>query len=261
MEDVIFDKKLSEQMPREHVEVIQDYFLAIRTILKTKSIYPLKPAGVIIYEKLFAIKVSLDTCYWWIENPLLTRVWSLLSIGLAMAKKEALELKTAYKWIHKITSILDAKGIDESQAKTRLIAYINSIQAGNNPNLISWAQYINRITRNWVDGLFVYLTQPLLPTTNNALEQFNLAVKKVYRKITGHKNTQRFLSRSADTVALFLSILENNDIYSLIADVSYEQFLAFREGLTQKTLRRKLYSIRHYLDHFLFNLETKWSLL
>ncbi len=261
MEEIIFDKNLCEQMPEEHVEIIQDYFLAIRTILKTKSIYPLKPAGVIIYEKLSTIKESLDTCCSWIDNPLLAKVRSLLSVGLAMAKKEALELKIAYLWIHKIASLLDAKKMDESQAKIRLIAYIGSIQAGNNPNLVSWAQYVKRITHKWVDGLFVYLVQPLLPTTNNDLEQFNLAVKKVHRKITGHKNTQRFLSRSADTVALFLSILESNDIYSLVANISHSEFVAAREGITQKILRQKLHSIKHCLDNFIFDLEVKWSLL
>ena len=246
-------------IPEAEIRVIIDYCLAIETLLKRKSVYPLKPGGLRLYQDLLEIMESMMNCYQHTCNRFLEGLLSLLSGVLNEFKEYAAYLEISYSWIYKIAKKLDVLKGNEEEAKQELKDLLNSFNPQNDPTLILWLAHIKTVTNNWLPWLFKYLAQPLLPKTNNELETFNGKIKKIYRKITGRKQTQNFVSRFGVAVSILLSVPEKLNWLIKFSMVPYEQFRVEREKLAQKEQRGKVYRIRRDLSEFLFELEVRWS--
>jgi len=148
----------------KEISIALDYCLAIKVILKRKSVYPTKPGGLRLYQQLMEIKDSLVSCYCYNENRFLRKLISLVSEVIDDEVSEYVKYLTiSYQWIYKITSKLKVSQGSEEQAQQNLIHVVNSFSHHDDPTLCEWLSHIKRVTTAWLPGLFRYLAQPLLP--------------------------------------------------------------------------------------------------
>jgi hypothetical protein len=249
----------ARQIPIREVEVILDYCLAIKTVLKMKSVYPLKPGGLRLYQKLKEIRQSLMNCRVYVGNFLLEKLLELLTNVINEFEGYVKHLEISYQWIHRIATRLNASSGEEVEAQQSLVRLIDSFGPQNETTLSAWLSHMKRVTGDWLPWLFKYLSQPLLPKTNNDLEAFNGKVKKTHRKITGRKHSQNFVARFGEPVAVLLSMPKDANWQLKFSLVPYRQFRTERERLAQNALRSKLHKIRRDLSDYLFDLELRWS--
>lgn len=192
-------------------------------------------------------------------NFLLEKLVTLLTNVINEFEGYVKYLEISYLWIHRIASRLNAASGQETEAQQSLVRLIDSFAPQNDTTLATWLGHVKTVTSSWLPGLFKYLSQPLLPKTNNGLEVFNGKVKKTHRKITGRKRSQNFVARFGEPVAILLGMPKNMDWQLKFSSVPYCRFRAERERLTQNDLRSKIYKIRRDLSDYLFDLELKWS--
>jgi len=162
-------------------------------------------------------------------------------------------------WIHRIATRLNASSGEELEAQQNLVRLIDSFEYQNDTTLSTWLDHVKKVTNNWSPWLFKYLSQPLLPKTNNDLEVFNGKIKKTHRKITGRKRSQNFVARFGEPVAVLLSMTKDANWQLKFSLIPYRQFRTERERLSQNELRSKVYKIRRNLSDYLFDLELRWS--
>ena len=241
------------------VQVILDYCLAIKTPLKRKSVYPLKPGGLRLYQGLRELEQSLVHCHGYAGNFLLEKLLALLTTVVAEFEEYAKHLQVSYQWLHRVATRLNALAGTEAAAQQSLVSLIDALRPQTDPTLASWLGHMQAVTSGWLPRLFKYLAQPLLPKTNNGLEVFNGMVKKTHRKITGRKRSQNFVARFGEPVAILLGMTKEVNWRLKFSVVPYRQFRAERERLGQKELRSKVYKIRQNLGDYLFGLELRWS--
>lgn len=220
----------------------------------------MKPGSIRIYDKLLAVKKSIENCFVFEGHAILRKIYTFVSRVIHNHKKEIQQLKIPYSWIYKIASLIDVSNTDEVKAKSVLKNYVNSIPIQESGNLEHLRKHIKKLTISWLPNMFTYLSFPSLPKTNNGLEHFNCYVKRVYRKITGRKNAQLFLVNYGETVAFLLSMDKETDLHSIFSLIPYNYFVYVRNEITAKTKRSKIFSIQRSLQDFLFQLEINWSL-
>lgn len=241
------------------VQVILNYCLAIKTMLKRKSVYPLKPGGLRLYQGLRDLQQSLVNCRDYAGNFLLEKLLALLTNVTNELEAYAQHLQISYHWVHRIATRLNILAGHEIEAQQSLVSLIDSFGPQNDTTLASWLGHVKNVTSGWLPWLFKYLEQPLLPKTNNGLEVFNSKVKKTHRKITGRKHSQNFVARFGEPVAIALGMPKDVNWQLKFSLVPNRLFRAERARLAQTDLRHKVYKIRRNLSDYLFDLELGWS--
>ncbi len=239
----------------------KDYFIAIKTILKIKSNFPFKPSSICIYDKLSDINESISNCLIWETSEILTKIYTFVNESIETCQEEIQQMKIAYSWVYKISSLIDATNNTEFKATKTLKDYIESIPMQKNEYLENFRAYVVKITTSWLPNMFTFLSFSFLPKTNNDLEHFNGYIKRVYRKITGRKKIQLFLANYGEFVAFLLSMPEKDNLRSVFAVIPYSQFIDTRNKLLPKTIRSNIFAIKRNLQDFVFQLEMKWSSL
>ena len=247
---------------QEDRQVVGEYCLAIRTIITEDGQYPLESPGVSLYEKLSAIRESIERCVQRRSHPLLEQLLVGLSV-LMVCAPEYQRLKQGFEWIRQIAHRLgNPSDSRRGWAFRRLEEWLAKTKA-TQEHLDPWQQEIlshfEKVTESFGVGLFEYLRQPWLPRANNDLEVFIGRTKKSRRKITGRKNTTAFILREGRFVAIlfglpkeFLSIAR---LSAVPRDAFREHLVALREGRDQK----KRWQIRHHFLEYLKVLETQWQ--
>lgn len=86
----------------EEIELVLEYCLVIKTILKKKSVYPTKPSGLIVYQDLVEVKKSLISCNNYEENSFLKKLLDLLSKIIDEVSEYVKTLAIGYKWFFRI---------------------------------------------------------------------------------------------------------------------------------------------------------------
>ena len=107
--------------------------------------------------------------------------------------------------------------------------------------------------------LFTYVEQPLLPRTNNDLEQFIGRMKKARRQATGRKNTQEYILREGQYVAILYGLPEVDSYIARFADVDFGAFRETLERMRRKQERSNAWRVRRDLAGYLKDLEETWS--
>ena len=124
----------------KEIHMILDYCLTIKTLLKRKSVYPLKPGGLRLYQDLIDIKSSLLNWSYYNGNFFLTKLLSILSRVLNDIEVEEYVkyLKISYQWIYRTASKLKASECSENQAQQNLASLISSFDRQNDATRASW---------------------------------------------------------------------------------------------------------------------------
>ena len=238
-------------------EVVRDYCLAVRTVLRADGKYPLEPAGLCLWRRLQQLKASLVRVLDQRNDPQLRRLLKLLGTRDAYALSSA-RLETAFGWVHQSAQLLDS-AFPRVEAQAQRCDYVAGLASGNDAWRGEVAPHLWKQTQAFAWGLFVYRAEPQLPRTNNELELFIGAVKKSHRHVTGRKNTTAFILREGRAVALFSSLPAPADWVTTFVGVNWEHFQAALADLRRTDERRKAWQARRNLLSYLQDLETRWA--
>lgn len=247
-------ERQAEQSPTKEAQVVADYSLAIRTVMRDDGKYPLEPPGVQLYQKLELIAASVERVKTIQPSAMLKKLSRMLAV-LNVFQKEYEKLVMLFSWIYQIAHLLEVKTSYE-EARSQLLACLQEIkQHGIAPEMNSITAYLEKITVAFAPHLFEYLKQPLLPRTNNDLELFIGRVKKARRHITGRKNTQEFILREGSFVAILFGLpapLPWGDVFARVNPHDFHHSLSL---LRQTAKRRKCWHARRDLVAYLAALE------
>ena len=238
-------------------QVVRDYCLTLRTVMREEGKYPLDPAGISLYDKLAAIAASLRRALEQHPSAKLQRLLTLLGV-LGRCETEYARLVEAWSWIHQLAHLL-AHASDRAEATTEILSYATGLKEGASENLREIAQYVEKLTQAFAPYLFAYLDQPLLPRTNNELELFIGQLKKSRRQVTGRKNVSAYLLREGRAVALLFGLPAGENWLDCFAKVEMARFGERLAELRRTEERSKCWQIRRRLQGFLSGLEQLWQ--
>jgi hypothetical protein len=248
-------KAATQQTPA--AGVVQDYCLAVRTVMRADGKYPLEPAGLALWERLQQLKGSLACALEQRDDPQLRRLLKLVATSDQWALPSA-RLMTAFGWIHQIAQLLESE-LSRAAAEAHLCDYVASLVPGDDTWLAEIAAHLWKQTQAFAPGLFVYREEARLPRTNNELEIFIGALKKGHRHVTGRKNTTAFILREGRAVAIFYSLPAPADWATTFAGLHWNHFQAALAELRRTDERRKAWQARRNLSSYVHGLETRWS--
>ena len=193
-------------------KVVLGYSNALRSLLLERGDPPLKPPGILVFERLQMVKNSLQRC---LERSKDSRLASLLRLA---SKPDNLQkaydvLKEQQGWLLNIAHMLDpdnTPGTPSREAREKgeaaLREYVDSLIdkfSGTDPRRDAFLKNIRMFTPSFLPGLFTCFEHPLLPRTNNDLERFIRANKGRYRRITGRHSWSSFILREGEFVVFF----------------------------------------------------------
>ena len=247
-------ERQAEKVPTKEAQVVADYCLAIRTVMRDDGKYPLEPPGLQLYQKLQLIAASVERVMVAHPSALLKRLSRMLAV-LHLFQREFEQFVILFSWIHHIAHLLEAKTSCE-QAQSQLLTLVNDLQHScPHTELLDLVTYGQKITVAFTPHLFEYLKHPLLPRTNNDLELFIGRLKKSRRHVTGRKNTQEFILREGSFVAILFGLPQTTNWVEAFPNVNLNDFRHTLKLLRQTEKRRKCWHARRDLGAYLSALE------
>jgi len=253
-------REVERRVATEHSDearVVGGYCLAIREVMRDDGKYPLDPAGITLYDKLEKIGSSLKKAVAQRGSMKLERLLTILSV-ISTLTKQYTRLVVVWSWIHGLARLL-GEGETRAEAEAGLQEYARSLPRGGDSWLDECAAHIEKLTRSHVPKLFAFKDQPMLPKTNNDLEVFIGQLKKDRRRVTGRKDTCRFILREGRAVALLQSLPTQPEWVEAFAAVDIEHFQKTLEELRRADERSQAWQIRRDLQAYLFHLEQDWK--
>jgi hypothetical protein len=247
-------ERQAEKVPTKEAQVVADYCLAIRPVMRDDGKYPLEPPGLQLYQKLQLIAASVERVMVAHPSALLKRLSRMLAV-LHLFPREFAQLVSLFSWIHQIAHLLEAKTSCE-QAQSQLLTCVNDLQHScPHAELLDLVTYVQKITVAFTPHLFEYVKHPLLPRTNNDLELFIGRLKKSRRHVTGRKNTQEFILREGSFVAILFGLPHTTNWVDAFPNVNLNAFRHTLKLLRQTEKRRKCWHARRDLGAYLSALE------
>ena len=250
------EESVKKMEPSVEKTVAGDYCLAIRTVMRQDGKYPLEPGGLQLYKHLFEITASIERALTVGASRPLERLARML-VTVKDFSQAAKRLSTAYEWVHSIAQLLDAEG-SSSAACGRLTAHVEGLEAKRDRELNGYRKHIRKLTEAFAPKLFAYLDQPLLPRTNNELELFIGRIKKSRRQATGRKNTQEFIVREGQYVAVLYGLPAGSNLIEGLTQVDMAALRQTLEHLRRQEERSKAWRARRDLPGYLVKLEQSW---
>jgi hypothetical protein len=250
-------ERRAETSPSKEAQVVADYCLAIRTVMRDDGKYPLEPPGLRLYQKWQLIAASVERVM--VAHPsALLRKLSRMRAGLNVFQKEYEQLVILFSWVYQIAHLLKAPTSCE-EAQAQLLTFVHELKQSSLPTeLLRVVTYVEKITVAFAPHLFAYLKQPLLPCTNNDLELFIGRIKKSRRHITGRKNTQEFILREGTFVAMLYGLPQPDSWVDAFSRVNSNDFHHNLNLVRQIDKRRKCWHVRRDLPAYLTALEQPW---
>jgi hypothetical protein len=252
-------ERQAEKSLTKEAQVVADYCLAIRTVMRDDGKYPLDPPGVKLYQQLQLIAASVERVMVVHPSALLKKLSRMLTV-LNLFQQKFEQLMILFSWIYHIAHLLKADSSYED-AQSQLLTFVHQLQHScPHEELLSLVAYVEKITVAFTPHLFDYLKQPLLPRTNNDLELFIGHIKKSRRHVTGRKNTQEFILREGCFVAILFGFPQVTNWVDVFAQVNPHDFYHTLNLLRQTDKRSKCWQVRRNLGAFLAALEQPWVL-
>jgi hypothetical protein len=250
-------ERQAEQSANKEAQVVADYCIAVRTVMRDDGRYPLEPPGVKLYRQWQLIAASVERVMAAHPSALLKRLWRMLAV-LSAFQQEFEQLEILFHWIHYIAHLLKSEtGGEEAQAE--VVAFVHGLQQScPHAELLSLVAYVEKITLAFIPHLFEYIKQPLLPRTNNDLELFIGRLKKSRRHATGRKNTHAFILREGSMVAILFGLPPTDNWVDAFSRVDPNDFQQTLRLLRQTDKRSKCWRARHDLEAYLASLEQPW---
>lgn len=237
--------------------ITRRYCVALREVLRDDGKYPLEPPGLKLYDKLQQIDASLARALTQRTSAKLQRLRTLLAGATALAKTQA-RLVLAWLWLYELAARLDTDAT-RAEATAALVAYVDSLPAGQDETLNEWAAHLQKLTHAFAPKLFAFHDETRLPKTNNDLEVFIGQLKKSRRRVTGRKDTTQFILREGRAVAYLQSLPDKPEWITAFAHIDVAHFRAALTDLRNAPQPSLAWQVRHDLAAYLAHAEQEWG--
>jgi hypothetical protein len=261
------EKRVPTELEGEECDVVLGYLQAVRALLVVKGKAPLYPPGIMVYEYLQLIKESINDALLHKENADLNSLLTILKKTDTFTD-EYTSLKLSQSWVVKVANILDPEEYKDmspeagkEQAQTDLRGFLLELEEleKEHPEHKLLIRDIIKMTHSYWDGLFACFANPLIPRTNNDLEQFFRALKSGHRRVTGRMSWDDYIIRIGE-FAVFDLKQDISQLTKRIQTVSYEELAEVRK-LWDKRVENSRRQGRFRKDpkQYLDNLLDKWK--
>ena len=186
----------------EQVEIESALKRRIRYLLTLKGRPPFRLAGIEIYERLREVADNLVEMGAHRPSPCLEQLQQGLADALTLFQDNYRDVRQGADWLHHIADLLDPQDKPVrtgQQVQTALLSYLTDMRRQSHANavLAGFAQQIDKITHNYLEGLFHAYDIPDLPRTNNGRESEFRGLNQHLLRTTGQKGgTRRLIQRS-----------------------------------------------------------------
>ena len=234
----------------------------LRGLLKHKVPYPLKPGGLIFYEKLRELDATLQRCLERAPDDALARLQRITGCWREF-EADAARVRYLYGFVWKLAHILDAE-YPSYQARMQLGRCMS--EAGRaieetDDDLVSDAlKEFARVLRSHWRGLFACYDDERIPRTNNGMESLIGSKKQTYRRITGRQHWGRYIVRFGMGIVMGHGLVEAGDIMAVLEGVAPSSSAEVRERLERnRGPGRRLAMIRVSFEEMLVKFESAWT--
>lgn len=163
----------------------------IHAILATRARYPLRFAGIEIYERLRHLVDCLRNIKDSDVQKLVVRIANVLS----ELKRQYDAVSESVQIIRTICEILDnPEGLRGRDVRRRLLDHIKSVRPKTSLAR-KVLKDVNMYTKRWIGNLFYTYDDPRIPRTNNAMESLIGRFKRHIRRVTGWRHSNDFCVR------------------------------------------------------------------
>lgn len=171
------------------------------------------------------------------------------------------KVKEGYSLIWKIAKILSRDGNSKKIAQTLggFLGYLSKLT--HSEQIGEVAKHIIKWTHIFWKGLFTCYDNPILPKTNNDLEQRINRTKRTPRKISGRKSTHNSIIRYGDQLVYVEDVLKIPNFCERVALLSEEEILLeLKKNRLRTNQYRKKHRAKHHLKEFLRETEKYWEI-
>jgi hypothetical protein len=261
------EPQTEQEAQAQDQEVLRGYTATVRSVLQTKGKAPFDLAGLRIYETLEQIDASIDRCLEDHADPLLEEMQTLTQ-RRHLRDTQYQRVQRQQDWILGLEEILDAPrtrqgwwtqtGIEVAQEMEHFLDGLME-QKAYFPEDAAVIDHIVRRVEEWSPGLFNCYEEPIIPRTDNGLEQYIGALKRQRRRTTGHKGVADYISRHGPYAVFYDPEDLMEEILQRFRQVSSEEFREERERFrAAQSCQRRIRSFRRDSDAYLQALEHLW---
>ena len=131
----------------------------------------------------------------------------------------------------------------------------------HSPICREFIRHIKNTYGNWKNHLYTCYEHPLLPNDNNDLERFNSSLKSLHRRMTGKKNSRKFLLKYGEQAIFcvaytnvadekFIELFEHLDFEMVREKEKQHDNQATRRGKRMRILKNVEHYLETTLDHW-----------
>jgi hypothetical protein len=244
----------ADKVPTTAAQVVADYGLAMRTVMRDEGKSPREPPGLQLYQQLPLMAASGERVMVAHPSAVLKRLSRMLAV-LPLCQREFEQFVILCSWIHQIAHLFEAT-TSGAQAQAPLLTCVHDLQHSCPPTeLLDLVTDVHQITVAVTPHLLEYLNHPLWPRPNNDLERLSGRLQKSRRHVTGRQNTQEFLLREGSLVAILVGLPPTPNGVEAFPNVNRNDFRHPLTLLRQTEKRRKWWLARRDLGAYLSALE------
>ena len=234
----------------------------LRGLLKHKVPYPLKPGGLVFYEKLREMDATLRRCLERVPDDALARLQRITGCWRDF-EADAARVRYLYGFVWKLAHVLEAE-YPSYQARMqmgRLVSEVERALAGTDDDLVSEAlkEFVRVLRSHWW-GLFPCYDNERIPRTNNGMESLIGSKKQVFRRITGRRHWGRYVVRFGMGIFMGNGLEDQEGVMAVLEEVAPSSSAEVRERLERnRGPGRRLAGIRTSFDGILVKFEAAWT--
>lgn len=118
------------------------------------------------------------------------------------SNRRVAQVRRGYAAIHALAQLLEPHGSTAAEVRADVKQWQEALPLSlrNTPRERAWQEHFERLLASFGDRLLTCYDHPLLPRTNNDLEQALRALSREQRRITGRKHVGRRLVRTPGLV-------------------------------------------------------------
>ncbi len=174
------------------------------------------------------------------------------------SNRRVAQVRRGYAAIHALVQLLEPHGSTAAEVRAEVKQWQQALPLSlrNTPRERAWQEHFERLLASFGDRLFTCYDHPLLPRTNNDLEQALRALNREERRITGRKHVGRRLVRTVGLVGAGRLLAQEDTAVEHIAHLPLTERRGFRTRRDSRTpARGQALAFRRDPAKFLTSLE------
>ena len=243
------------------LELVAEACEILRALLKHKASYPLKPGGLLFFEKLRRFDATLQKCLEHVSDPDLARLQRITGRWREF-EEDATRVSYLYGFVWKLAHIFKGEYLSY-QARMQLGRYLVAVERGITETddalvIVCLEELVRAIRSHWW-GLFYCYDHDWVPRTNNTMESLIGSKKQAYRRITGRQHWGRYILRFGMGIFMGHGLEEIEEIMVVLEEAGPSSSAVVRELLERnRAPGRRLARIRGPFEEMMLSFEAEW---